>query len=39
LSGGSRAAGAGAKYRHKHNITPAGMTCLQAALANTPLPL
>jgi aminomethyltransferase len=36
---GPLAAGAVAKYRHKHNITPAGMTCLQTALANTPPPL
>jgi glycine cleavage system aminomethyltransferase T len=38
-SAGPLAAGAVAKYRHKHNITPAGMTCLQAALAKTPPPL
>lgn len=36
---GSLAAGAVAKYRHKHNLTPAGMDCLQAALALTPPPL
>ena len=30
---GPLAAGAIAKYRHKHNITPAGMDCLQAAMA------
>lgn len=29
---GPIAAGAVAKYRHKHNITPAGMNCLQAAM-------
>lgn len=38
-SAGPLAAGAVAKYRHKHNITPAGMTCLQAALTKTPPPL
>ena len=36
---GPLAAGAVAKYRHKHNITPAGMTCLQNAMANTKPPL
>jgi aminomethyltransferase len=29
---GPIAAGAVAKYRHKHNITPAGMNCLQTAM-------
>ena len=29
---GPIAAGAVAKYRHKHNITPAGMKCLQTAM-------
>jgi glycine cleavage system aminomethyltransferase T len=38
-SAGPLAAGAVAKYRHKYNITPAGMTCLQNALANTKPPL
>ena len=36
---GPLAAGAIAKYRHKHNITPAGMDCLQAAMAQTTPPL
>jgi len=36
---GPLAAGAVAKYRHKHNITPAGMTCLQAAMTKTTPPL
>jgi glycine cleavage system aminomethyltransferase T len=36
---GSLAAGAIAKYRHKHNITPAGMACLQTALAQMTAPL
>jgi aminomethyltransferase len=31
-SAGPLAAGAVAKYRHKHNITPAGMTCLRGAM-------
>lgn len=31
-SAGPLAAGAVAKYRHKHNITPAGMTCLRSAM-------
>lgn len=31
---GPLAAGAVAKYRHKHNITPAGMDCLMEALKN-----
>ena len=30
---GPLAAGAIAKYRHKHNITPAGMVCLRASMA------
>ncbi len=36
---GPVAASAVAKYRHKHNITPAGMECLRAAMdgANRPL--
>lgn len=32
-------AGAIAKYRHKHNITPAGMTCLQEAMNKTQKPI
>ena len=36
---GPLAAGAVAKYRHKHNITPAGMNCLQAAMEKTSHPL
>ena len=39
VAAGPLAAGAVAKYRHKHNITPAGMTCLQTAMAKTPPPL
>ena len=35
---GPLAAGAVAKYRHKHNITPAGMDCLQTAMAETNSP-
>ncbi|MEN8128033.1 MAG: hypothetical protein ABFR90_09555 [Planctomycetota bacterium] len=34
-SAGPLAAGAVAKYRHKHHITPAGMVCLQTAMAQT----
>jgi len=36
---GPIAAGAVAKYRHKHNITPAGMDCLQTAMKKRPAPL
>ena len=36
---GPLAAGAVAKYRHKHNITPAGMNCLQVAMAETKQPV
>jgi aminomethyltransferase len=36
---GPVAAGAVAKYRQKHNITPAGMNCLQASIAETKAPL
>ena len=36
---GPLAAGAVAKYRHKHNITPAGMDCLQASMATMANPL
>lgn len=36
---GPVAAGAVAKYRHKHNITPAGMECLLRAMAGAKLPL
>jgi len=36
---GPLAAGAVAKYRHKHNITPAGMICFQAALSKMSPPL
>lgn len=36
---GPVAAGAVAKYRHKHNITPAGMDCLLRAMAGAPKPL
>ena len=32
-------AGAVAKYRHKNNITPAGMNCLQASIAQTKYPI
>jgi aminomethyltransferase len=38
-SAGPMAAGAVAKYRHKHNITPAGMTCLRAAMEQMEHPL
>ncbi|MBL7215861.1 MAG: hypothetical protein ISS71_09315 [Phycisphaerae bacterium] len=36
---GPVAAGAIAKYRHKHNITPAGMDCLLGAMAKAKIPL
>jgi len=36
---GPLAAGAVAKYRHKHNITPAGMNCLRDAMAQTQSPV
>ncbi len=36
---GPVAAGAVAKYRQKHNITPAGMDCLMAAMAAAKTPL
>jgi aminomethyltransferase len=36
---GPLAAGAVAKYRHKHNITPAGMESLQAAIDKSELPI
>ena len=36
---GPVAAGAVAKYRHKHNITPAGMDCLLDAMAKAKPPL
>jgi hypothetical protein len=36
---GPLAAGAVAKYRHKHNITPAGMESLQAAMDNIEKPI
>ena len=36
---GPVAAGAVAKYRHKHNITPAGMDCLLGAIAKAKIPL
>ena len=36
---GPIAAGAVAKYRHKHNITPAGMDCLRAMMAETEQPI
>ena len=36
---GPLAAGAVAKYRHKHNITPAGMDCLLAAMQKAENPL
>ena len=36
---GPIAAGAVAKYRHKHNITPVGMNCLQASIAETKRPI
>jgi aminomethyltransferase len=36
---GPVAASAVAKYRHKHNITPAGMDCLKAAMAGAAKPL
>jgi aminomethyltransferase len=36
---GPLAAGAVAKYRHKHNITPAGMNCLREAMSNMSAPL
>ena len=36
---GPVAAGAVAKYRHKHNITPAGMDCLLGAMAKAKMPL
>ena len=36
---GPVAAGAVAKYRHKHNITPAGMDCLLGAMAAAKRPL
>ena len=36
---GPLAASVVAKYRHKHNITPAGMTCLNAAMEKTTPPL
>ena len=38
-SAGPLAAGAIAKYRHKHNITPAGMNCLRAAMAEKTIDL
>jgi len=38
-SAGPLAAGAVAKYRHKHNITPAGMTSLRSAMERTEKPL
>jgi aminomethyltransferase len=39
VAAGPIAAGAVAKYRHKHNITPTGMNCLQASIAETKLPI
>jgi glycine cleavage system aminomethyltransferase T len=36
---GPLAAGAVAKYRHRHNITPAGMICLQATISEIKNPL
>jgi glycine cleavage system aminomethyltransferase T len=36
---GPIAAGAVAKYRHKNNITPAGMDCLQASMAEIKHPI
>ena len=36
---GPIAAGAVAKYRHKHNITPAGMNCFQMAMEKMACPL
>ena len=36
---GPVAAGAVAKYRHKHNITPAGMDCLLEAMAKAKKPI
>ena len=36
---GPVAASAVAKYRHKHNITPAGMACLRAAMDGAKRPL
>lgn len=36
---GPMAASAVAKYRHKHNITPAGMDCLKAAMDQAEKPL
>ena len=36
---GPMAASAVAKYRHKHNITPAGMDCLKAAMDKAERPL
>jgi aminomethyltransferase len=36
---GPMAASAVAKYRHKHNITPAGMACLKAAMEKAEKPL
>ncbi|MCE5185373.1 MAG: hypothetical protein LLF76_04525 [Planctomycetaceae bacterium] len=38
-SAGPLAAGAVAKYRHKHNITPAGMSSLQSAMERMNKPL
>lgn len=38
-SAGPVAAGAVVKYRHKHNITPAGMSCLQSAMQRMEKPL
>lgn len=35
---GPMAASAVAKYRHKHNITPAGMECLKASMATAKRP-
>jgi glycine cleavage system aminomethyltransferase T len=36
---GPLAAGAVVKYRHKHNITPAGMVCLRSAMERMEKPL
>ena len=36
---GSLVAGAVAKYRHKYNITPAGMDCLNDSMKNMKSPL
>ena len=39
VAAGPLAAGAVAKYRHKHNLTPAGMNCLKTAMAQIQKPL